>query len=192
MKDFIATVLLLALAMGSPRAVGQTPKHNAPQAQTLDALCSRLPCLHDLHIRLVREDGSLFERTYKQLPPTVQNDFVAVYAGQTVHVEADIDHGKLVHLHAVDTIKHPKRTLTLHLWQDAKNGMMLTVSNPFDKMLKFHMAIMPLAHPVALKTSSCPVVAHGFSMENWPEPLFQVFIEDGHSVDAAHNPGCVD
>lgn len=196
MKGMIVIALFLILGSGHAWAAvqfksGTAIPESALPAKNIDDACARLPCLHDVRIKLIRTDGTTFDRTYKQLPPNVQHSTVAVYAGQTIHVEAEIDHGKLVHLHAVDTVKHPKRTLTFHLWQDPTNGMMLTVSNPFDKMLKFHMGMMPLAHPVVLKTSSCPVIAHGFGMENWPDPLFQVIITDGHFVEAGHHPGCV-
>jgi hypothetical protein len=56
------------------------------------------------------------------------------------------------------------------------------VSNPFQDMLKFRMAIMPLDQERLLKTSSCPVGAGLKSFEMWRYPIFQVLLAGGHTL----------
>ncbi len=197
---FRAAMLALGLALGGaaawaeppPAASAGEPALAPVDGPSFEQACASMSCQHDVHVRLVKEDGTVFEHTYARLPPSLQQGMIAIYPGQTLHVEAAIVDGRLQWTRVVDTVEHPQRTLTVHFWQSPANGMMLKVDNPFGQALKFHMGIMPLAHPVPMRTTSCPIIAHGMGIENWPDTLFQVFLADGRAVDNDKLPACTE
>lgn len=181
-------MLGLLLAMVAPAASMASPQYLDAQRASEEEMCRVQACQHDLHVSLRAKDGSLYDRTFPVFPAIVQPYGIVVAAGQTVHVEAEVSQGALVHLVAVDEVAHPDRTITASLTQTS-NGMMLSVSNPFAGRLKFAMGIMPLDQQQLFKTSSCPIEAGKRSFELWPYPIFQVVLGGGHlSADKATTP----
>lgn len=54
--------------------------------------------------------------------------------------------------------------------------MLFTVENPFDRPLKYDLAIAAHAGGPFSKTSSCPVIARGSVFEDGPNPSAQLVI----------------
>jgi hypothetical protein len=86
----------------------------------------------------------------------------------------------------VPTIEKPQTTVKLSFEQDDKIGdgthMMLQVSNPFPRTLKYRARMMTLDGRVS-PTSSCPIRARTQNYEHWPHPIFQLIISDLHFVE---------
>jgi hypothetical protein len=141
-----------------------------------EEMCRHTLCQHDLRVTLKTKDGGTYDHTFDVFPGTVQPFGLAIVAGQTVNLEADVTGDTLSNFRVVDAVTHPATTLTAHLEQSPKGDMVLSLNNPFGRPLKFDMAIMPLDNPQLLPTSSCPVKAGLKSFEMWPGPLFQVVL----------------
>lgn len=184
--------VLVAALLLSPHALAQDAAADAEQARRLAEMCANADCQRNLRVTVKNSIGFKLDETFELFPPIVQPFGFMVVAGQTVHVEADIVDGKLANLVAVDTVANPGKTITAKLEQVDGGGMMLTVSNPFREILKFNMGIVPLEQDDLYKTSSCPVIAGGQSMELWPDPLFQVALANGHVLAPSDNMACVD
>lgn len=148
-----------------------------------DEMCRRTICQHGLRVTLKKKDGSTFDKVYDVFPGVVQPAGLTILAGQTLYIEADIDNNRPTHFHVVETVTHPEKTLSAKLEQSDDGGMLLKLTNPFKQALKFDMAMMPLDQPSLQKTSSCPVVAGGFSAESWGVPLFQVVLANARFID---------
>jgi len=146
-------------------------------------MCMRTVCQHGLHVVLKQKDGSTFDKVYDVFPGVVQPFGLTVVAGQILYIEADMGSNRLVNFRVVEAVTHPEKTLSVRLQQNDDGGMLLKVFNPFKQALKFDMGMMPLDRPRLLKTSSCPVVAGGFSVESWPMPLFQVVFGNARFID---------
>lgn len=183
--------MLLALVVpGAGRARRQYPVTARHTTVAAAAMCRHATCQHNVRIVLSDRDGSTFDRTFPVFTPVIQGTLMTVVPGQTIHVEADIVGGRLAHLHAVPMTTHPARTVTARLLQTRDHGMLLAITNPFDRPLKFHMGIMPLDRPDAVVTSSCPVAAHGTSYESWSYPVFQVFLGAGRLLADSDSRAC--
>jgi hypothetical protein len=146
-------------------------------------MCKHTLCQHDLRVTLKTKDGGTYDHTFDVFPGTVQPFGLAIVAGQTVNLEADVTGDTVSNFRVVDAVTHPAKTLTVHLEQSPKGDMVLSLDNPFGRPLKFDMAIMPLDNPKLLPTSSCPVKAGLKSFEMWPDPLFQVVLTKPRFVD---------
>lgn len=163
--------------------------------RTLEELCETVTCRKDVTVSLQEEDGSPFSKTYPLMPPAVQSGLISVLAGETVLIEATVTAERPTEFVQVASITHPERTLSFNLKQHIKDGkafMMLTSKNPFSREMRFHVGMMILSHDSIVKTSSCPVAAGTESFEIWPDPLFQIVIEDIHFLKDGDNRDCVE
>jgi len=181
LKSWCGAVLVIGLVSvaGRVRAVD-----DAREVVDKGDMCKHTLCQHDLRVTLKTRDGGTYDRTFDVFPGTVQPFGLAIVAGQTVNLEADVTGDTVSNFRVVDTVTHPAKTLTAHLEQSPKGDMLLSLSNPFDRPLKFDMAIMPLDNAQLLPTSSCPVKAGLKSFEMWPDPLFQVVLTKPRFVGA--------
>jgi hypothetical protein len=172
----------LVLVTGAALAGDPPPAQQGSQPDS-DAMCKATICQHGVHVTLKKHDGSVFDRTFDVMPGVVQPLFVTIIAGQSINIEADKVGDGLEHLRVVDVVSHPEKTLTFKLEQADDGGMLLTTHNPFDRLLKFNMGVLPLESERVMKTSSCPVMAGKMSMEMWPYPIFEVVLSKARFVD---------
>ena len=61
--------------------------------------------------------------------------------------------------------------------------MLLTVTNPFAKPLRYQAGIIRPQNDHSVTTSTCPVGPGQQSFEHWPEPLVRVLLTDLRLVD---------
>lgn len=155
-------------------------------------MCAATKCQHDLRVVLKQKDGGTYDRTFPVFPGAVQGIGVAVVAGQTIHVEADIEEERLTNYRVVEEVADPKITITATFEQMEDGGMMLSLQNPFDRPIKFNLGIMPLDSDDLYRTSSCPVIANGGAYEIWPYPIFQVLLGNGRIMNPKESMACVD
>jgi hypothetical protein len=141
---------LLGLLM-SAHAGAAAPPDDANPEKTKQDMCRYTVCQHDLHITLKKKDGSIYDQTFAVFPGAAQSFGIVIVAGQSLHVEVDVDGDALTEFRVVDVVSHPERTLFVKLEQ-TDDSMLLTIRNPFKRMLKFSMAIMPLDNEHLLKT----------------------------------------
>jgi len=157
---------------------------HANEKMSLEEYCQSNPCRNNLKITLNQKDGSIYDKTFKILPPAVQPSFISIYAGETIYVEAKEGKDAPMELIQVKTIQNPERTIVFKFEQQKETGdgksMLLTVKNPFSKAIRYNMGMMPLDRERLLKTSSCPVRAGLSVFENWPFPIFQIVVANIH------------
>jgi hypothetical protein len=179
------TIVLWVLGLSAAAHATEEPvRADTADEDARREMCQQTACQHNVRIVLKQRDGSTFDRTFDVLPGAVQPFGLVVLAGQSLKVEADLEGDRLTHLRLVEQVAHPEKTLVVELEQLASGGMMLTVNNPFKRMLKFDMGMMPLDKEDLFKTSSCPVMAAGSGFESWPYPIFQIVLGNGRLIDA--------
>jgi hypothetical protein len=177
LKKRLATLFLVVTVVAA-QATSQSPTTKAE----VEALCKTVLCRTPRPIRLKTEGGKFFELPSAPASPIVTGEMITVLAGETAFVEGTLKGGRLVDLIAVSKIKYPERTLVLSLHQEASVGdglgMILKVTSPFPKVLKYRLGIMSLSDDDLRKTSVCPLFQGKPVYEHWPYPLFQVAARD--------------
>jgi len=182
-------IMLIGCA-STPKIIEETINSDAEYQKVQKEMCKRFMCQYNVRVTLKKKDGSLYDKTFDTMP-VVQDEGVIVLAGHSVFFEADIKDNQLINLKLVDTIVHPEKTVTAKFQQMDNGGMMLSLHNPFNKLLKVKMGIMPLNSEKLYYTSSCPVIASGGSYEMWPYPIFQVWLGNLRLLDEQENINCV-
>ena len=191
-RKAIAALATLPLAWAMAVHAGEANTASPSQEDTEREMCEHTVCQRNIHVVLKQKDGKTYDQTFGVFPGVVQGMGITVVAGQTVHVEADVSGDRLVNLKAADTVVHADKTITATLTQDQNGGMMLSLTNPFARPLKFDMGMMPLDTDGLYKTSSCPVIAGGGSFEMWPYPIFQLVLGNARLLDANAPMACTE
>jgi hypothetical protein len=161
--------------------------------EELASLCQTILCRSPRTVELTTDDGQMFQTTFDQSLPVVHNDWVSVFPGETLYVEAEINGSQLEALRAVETNLNPEKTIELKMWQEpGKPDIFLTVTNPFPLTVKYHAVMMFPTGEELYKTSSCPVLGNGGSAyEHWPHAIFQLLLFDFRLLDeASGEAGC--
>ncbi len=149
---------------------------------TLEEVCAEVACRPATDVRLTKENGDIIEVSVATRPYVIHG-LISIIAGETIHIEAVSQGSALTELRYVPAVENPDRTITLKLEQVAEVGMILTVSNPFPKPLKYRAGIHRLGYEEFHRTSICPVPQGLKSYEHWPEPLIQILLVDFRFID---------
>lgn len=179
---FLCATFCMLLSFNASADDGLENVDDAEKAEK--EMCKENLCQKNLRIQLKLKDGKTFDKTFDVFPPVIQSIGLIIVAGQDVNIEAEVSGDTLINFKVVETVVDPKKTLVVSFKQEAGIGMMLTVKNPFDRTLKFNMAIMPMDKDGLFKTSSCPIIAGGSIFEMWPEPIFQILLTNPKFHDA--------
>jgi hypothetical protein len=113
---------------------------------------------------------------------------VSIFPGNELFVEADIEGNSLVNLRVIDTVENPEKTLSFQLSQSS-SGSMLSVKNPFNVSIKYHVNMVDLDGNHH-KTSSCPLTPKGGAFEMWPHPIPQLEIFNFRVIDISGGGRC--
>ena len=136
-------------------------------------------------IRLKRRDGSWYEQTIEHFSGAVQINGLVVLAGQTIFVEADLSGDQLHNFRELDQPENPGKTITVEFKQMDDGGMMLSLTQPFNRDVKFDLEILRLEGDHFAPTSSLPVRAGtGGLHEMWPDPISMVVLKNARFVDS--------
>lgn len=177
----IISVLFFSVTIcSSLLAADPSEKEREPGTPGFIEYCKTAMCRKNLTVYLNQAYGKYFEKTFKLLPPAVQDSAINIYAGEIIYIEADVNGDHPVNFKQVLNNSNPENTIIFHLEQaryiDDGLGMMLTVNNPFSRPLHYKLEMMPLDKERLYKTSSCPVIAGGMVYEHWPHPIFQIVV----------------
>ena len=134
-------------------------------------------------IKLRRGDGTWYEQIIEHFSGVVQDIGLVVLAGQTIYVEADVSGDQLTNFHEVDHIEEPGKTIIANFEQMDDGGMILNLTQPFKKDMKFDMVILRPDVDHFAETSSLPVRAGGKLGEMWPYPISMIVLKKARLVD---------
>ena len=174
LKRLSVAVGFIALLFSSHPALAN---HPIPEE-----VCVEVACRPATEVILALGQGEM-GRINVATNPYVYEGVVSIIAGETIHVEATSLGGTLTDLRFVTAVANEERTITLKFEQRIGIGMLLTVTHPFSKPMKYSAGIHRPGYEEFHQTSICPVPREGGSWEHWPEPLVQLLLYDFRFVD---------
>lgn len=158
-----------------------------PSPDEAKQTCPPDGCTEPYSFDLIGDDGKTLSFSFKSRPPIVQGNFISIFPGETTHVLADVSGAELTNFRTTKQVEHPSRTLTFQFSQEefekGERLMLLTITNPFDRAIKFRAGMMLPSSDRLMKTSVCPLMPNGKNFESWPEPIFQIVLTDFHFLD---------
>lgn len=170
----------------------QTSHAQAPAAPlSLEEVCKQTLCRKPDFKLYIDATHQYENEPETPLPVLLENEFVTVYPGETIFIEASIVNGSVKLEQAVSSNKHPERTLVFKFAQMKKQkDMMLEVENPFTDDIKFKMEFMRIDSGKLFATSSCPVRGKLKLFEHWPYPIYQLLISQAKVLTASDKRVC--
>ncbi len=160
---------------------------------TLIEFCKENNCRKDNSFKLIRANKSVFDYSSELDPPAIQGEYITIFPGETLYIEAEETDTKPINFVQVKEISNPSKTIIFRFWQelDAKTPrMMLEVTNPFSKPLRYNLFMMDTFKYNLYKTSSCPVSGKIFEM--WGDTIFQLLFENLRFVQEGESMSCVE
>jgi hypothetical protein len=174
MHQTIVAALFLVLVTAAPSAV---------MGSDAESVCAQVLCRPASTVKL-RLDGDRVVEAPMPKGPYFHNGVVSILPGETLYLEADDAGGQLSNTRAVAAPKNKANTIVVKLEQlhDPKldRHMLLTVTNPFSKPLRYQAAIQRAGTISVAMTSACAVQPASQNYEHWPEPLVQVMMKHLH------------
>ncbi len=187
MLPVVLTALFLAPATATP-----APPVAAPD---IDRICAQATCRPATTVKIRLDGDRILELTFPKAPYYYKG-LLNILPGETLYLEADMVGGEMKSLHPVTSVKNKANTIIVKFEQlhDPKldRHMLLTVTNPFSKPLRYQADILRAQQDHPEVTSVCPVGPGQQSFEHWPEPLARVLIKDVRLVEPGSNEakGC--
>lgn len=162
----------------------------SPDAAEQAQACRDAACRGRTTIKLKLASGELLQRQFDWFNPVVQGTSISILPGEELFIEAEERDGFLVDLKQVERNENPAKTLVLKFWQDpGQVDMVLAVSNPFGKHLKYRLNLMGADSDTLSPASSCPVLPGGSAYEYWPRPIIQLLLSEPRLI-AGEKPAC--
>lgn len=178
----------------SAPASAPVPVSASASAPAAAAVSVDLNVRKDTHVELIYDKEHQFA---VDLPgsPIIVNDEINLIPGEEFFVEADVVKDRLVHLRRVEKIVHPERTLQMSFTQNPDRDspfMMLKISNPFKKNLKYRSRITPAGQTRFQETSNVGIRAELVTYESWPPAAIRLLLSDFQLMDSTeklYTPG---
>ncbi len=126
--------------------------------------------------------------TSNQIETSSSSGF-SIIPGAKIFAEAKVNSDGSIELTKMDEIKNPRITLTFDL-SEMDNGMMLSVKNPLDISIKYHLNMIDYKGK-AHNTSSCPVLAGLSVFEMWPHSIPEIRISNIHVALKEEEGTCI-
>ncbi|SHF93286.1 hypothetical protein SAMN04487965_2992 [Microbulbifer donghaiensis] len=112
----------------------------------------------------------------EQSDGSLHGGIITIKGQSKVYAEVTINEGKIVDVTQVESVLNPEKTVAFE-FSETENGTMLSVKNPFELPIKYHINMVDYSGNFH-KTSSCPVMAGGGAFESWPHPIPQLVISN--------------
>jgi hypothetical protein len=140
-----------------------------------------LPVRTPYKLRLAVKKGSVYEMEVAATPYVQQESIVQIYPGETLYLEAEEKDGRLS-LKSVKAIQDSSKTIMVSCVQNISNGkhegVMLKVSNPFNRSLIYTARMFLLSSNKWVATDVIPVEAKLFGIEMWPDVVISFGLSD--------------
>lgn len=111
----------------------------------------------------------------------VKENIIQIYPTEKLNVEVEIKNDTIYSMKVVDKIVEPKRTIQIEFLQNVKDkkpeGMMLKVTNPFDRKLNYNAIMYIVGHNKWLSTSIIPILPNLVNYETWNDVIITLVLE---------------
>lgn len=185
----LSCIALVLFLTGCQAASERDVQPDRKPRASLETFCETQPCRKNQQVRFRTESGEV-NQLMALYWPVVQGQDISVLPGEELMLEINQENGHFA-FKQVTVSEKPEITLRLSLKQmDDGLGMILSVYNPLDKVLKFHIQMIDfLGRPH--KTSSCPILPGRSSYESWPHPIPELLLTSPVLLDNNADTACV-
>jgi hypothetical protein len=136
-------------------------------------------------VKLSVDEENYYQWMVPQGPYVHEGNYIQLYPGETLFIEADVLENGTIKLAVVKEIFDSAKTIIVNFNQHTKKEnerihdfMMLTIKNPFDRHLDYKADIYLMGHNGWTNTSIIGVGANLTTYEMWPNIIGSIVLHD--------------
>lgn len=111
----------------------------------------------------------------------VKENIIQIYPSEKLNIEVEIKKDTIFSMKVVEKIIKPKRTIQIEFFQNVKDkkpeGMVLKVTNPFDRKLNYNAMMYIVGHNKWISTSIIPIQPNLMNFEMWNDVIITLVLE---------------
>ena len=131
-------------------------------------------------LRLVVDKEQFYQIQINKSEYFVKENVIQIFPTEQLNIEAEIKNDTISSMKVVEKIENPKRTIQIQFLQNVKNnkpeGMMLKVTNPFDKKLNYNAQMYIVGNTKWFPTSIIPIEPHLLNYETWNDVIITLIL----------------
>jgi hypothetical protein len=136
-------------------------------------------------LKLSITEENYWEWTVLQSPYIINENYIQLYPGENLFIEAEVLENKIMNFTVVKEIFDETKTIIVKFYQITKEEnekihsfMMLEIKNPFSKSIEYKADIYLVEYNRWVDTSVIPVGAGLLSYESWPDIIGTIVLHD--------------
>jgi hypothetical protein len=131
-------------------------------------------------LKLAVDSTTFYQQDVARSKYIVKDDILQIYPGEHIFIEAEVKGDKIESMKVVKENKNPSKTIEIEFSQDVSGrqnkGMMLQVSNPFDKILHYDAIMNVVGKNGWFETSIIPIKPKLTNFETWPQVIITLVL----------------
>lgn len=132
-------------------------------------------------LKLAVDSEQFYQMNIDKSKYFVKENILQIYPTEKLNVEVEIKKDTIFSMKVVNKIVEPKRTVQIEFFQNIKDnmpeGMMLKVTNPFDRKLNYNALMFIVGNNKWLSTSIIPIQPNLVNYETWKDVIITLVLE---------------
>lgn len=132
-------------------------------------------------LKLAVDNEQYYQMDVEKSKYFVKENILQIYPTEKLNVEVEIRKDSIYSMKVVKKIVEPKRTIQIEFLQNLKDkkpeGMMLKVTNPFDRKLNYNAMMYIVGNNNWHSTSIIPILPNLVNYETWNDVIITLVLE---------------
>jgi hypothetical protein len=132
-------------------------------------------------LKLAVDNEQFYQMDIPKSKYFVKENIIQIYPTEKLNIEVEIKNDTIYSMKVVEKIVEPKRTIQIEFLQNVKDkkpeGMMLKVTNPFDRKLNYNAMMYIVGNNKWLSTSIIPILPNLVNYETWNDVIITLVLE---------------
>lgn len=133
-------------------------------------------------LTLAVDSVNYYQQEIKASPYFVKDNILQIFPSEHINIEVEIVNDSIVSMKTVDKIEFLEKTITIDFEQTVKDRkserMMLTVKNPFDKIMTYEAHMFIVGRDDFLSTSIIPIRPNLTNFEMWSDVIVTLILDN--------------
>jgi len=132
-------------------------------------------------LKLAVDNEQFYQMDVPKSKYFVKENIIQIYPTEKLNIEVEIKSDTIFSMKVVEKIVEPKRTIQIEFSQNIKEkkpeGMMLKVTNPFNRKLNYNAMMYIVGNNKWISTSIIPIQPNLMNFEMWNDVIITLVLE---------------
>jgi len=132
-------------------------------------------------LKLAVDNEQFYQMDVPKSKYFVKENIIQIYPTEKLNIEVEIKSDTIFSMKVVQKIVEPKRTIQIEFFQNITEkkpeGMMLKVTNPFNRKLNYNAMMYIVGNNKWISTSIIPIQPNLMNFEMWNDVIITLVLE---------------